>query len=273
MLIYQKQRNSNKNSNLKVENIMIQLKNLKKEFKTKDGNVTALSDINFTINEGEIFGIIGKSGAGKSTLVRCINLLEVPTGGEVICDGTVLTSLSKKELRQQQSKIGMIFQQFNLFEQRDVLSNVCFPLEITGVDKATAIKQATDMLNMVGLQDKLRAYPSQLSGGQKQRVAIARALVNKPKVLLCDEATSALDVTTRNSILNLLKELNSKLNITIVIITHEIAVVKHMCERVAILNSGTVLDIGNTKEIFEKNHAITALNPFDEDESSVEIAI
>ncbi len=232
---------------------MIQLKNVNKQFKSKTNIVTALDDINLTINKGEVFGIIGKSGAGKSTLVRCINLLERPTSGDVIIDNINLTEMSQKELRRQRSKIGMIFQQFNLFEQKDVLSNVCFALEINGVPKHIAVKQASEMLTLVGLKDKLNAYPCQLSGGQKQRVAIARALVNNPQVLLCDEATSALDSETKHSILNLLIEINIKLNLTIVLVTHEMSIAKYICNTVAVLDSGKVVKLGKSKDIFNSS--------------------
>ncbi len=232
---------------------VIQLKNVNKEFKSKTNSVNALSDINLTIDKGEIFGIIGTSGAGKSTLIRCINLLEKPTSGEVIVDNISLTSLSKKELRNHQSKIGMIFQHFNLFEQRDVLSNVSFALEITGVPKKTAQKEAAEMLEIVGLKHKLKAYPSQLSGGQKQRVAIARALVNKPQVLLCDEATSALDSETKRSILSQLKEINKKFNLTIVLVTHENSIAKNFCSKVAVLDSGRIIKLGKPSEIFNSH--------------------
>ncbi len=245
---------------------MIELINVNKEFKSKVGSVKALSNVNLKVNEGEIFGIIGKSGAGKSTLVRCMNLLETPTSGDVVLNDTNLTKLNKKELRKQQSKIGMVFQQFNLFEQRNVLSNVSFALEINGVKKGVAKKQACEILDLVGLSDKLKSYPSQLSGGQKQRVAIARALVNKPNILICDEATSALDIATRNSILTLLKELNSKLNITIIIITHEISVVKQMCERIAVINSATIVQTGKTEDIFNNNLAVSAATLFEEND-------
>ncbi len=229
---------------------MLQLIDINKHYNTKNNNVIALSNINMSIKQGEIFGVIGQSGAGKSTLVRCLNLLEIPNSGKVIFNNTELTTLSKKELREQQRQMGMIFQQFNLLEQRSVLANVCFPLEIASVKKSEAIKKATELLTLVGLQDKLNAYPSQLSGGQKQRVAIARALVNNPKILLCDEATSALDPSTRNSILNLLKGINKKMNVTIVVITHEMSIVQAICDRVAVIDDGEIAEIGQTKEIF-----------------------
>ncbi len=193
---------------------MIQIRNLSKTFKTGNGNITALDNINLTINDGEIFGIIGLSGAGKSTLVRCINLLERPSLGNVILDGKDLTTLRSKELLLIRRQIGMIFQSFNLFEQRNILQNVCYPLRIAGVSKKEAVKKAHDLLEMVGLGDREKAYPSMLSGGQKQRVAIARALATDPKYLLCDEATSALDPNTTQQILDLLKRINNELGVT-----------------------------------------------------------
>ena len=203
-------------------NPIIELKGITKTFGTGDGAVTALKDVDLTIYEGEIFGVIGLSGAGKSTLVRCINLLEKPTAGTVIVNGKELTKLSEKELRAERRHIGMIFQGFNLLQQRSVLDNVCFPLQLAGVPKKEAKAKAEKLLARVGLSEKKDAYPAQLSGGQCQRVAIARALSTDPKVLLCDEATSALDPTTTLSILDLLKELNRELNVTVVVITHEI---------------------------------------------------
>ena len=197
---------------------MIELKHLSKTFQMKDGAVQALQDINLTIPDGMIYGIIGMSGAGKSTLVRCINLLERPTEGEVVIDGTEMQSLTPAQLRQRRQKIAMIFQQFNLLMQRSCLDNVCFPMELAGVKKADAQKRARELLQTVGLPDKAAAYPAQLSGGQRQRVAIARALATDPKVLLCDEATSALDPDTTRSILGLIREINQKLGITVVVI-------------------------------------------------------
>ena len=199
---------------------MITLKNVSKTYETKDGTVHALQDVSLTINKGDIFGIIGMSGAGKSTLVRCLNFLERPTSGTVEIEGKDLSALSEKELRMERRGIAMIFQHFNLLMQKNVMDNVCFPLRIAGVSKADARKRAKELLEIVGLSDKAKAYPIQLSGGQKQRVAIARALASNPKILLCDEATSALDPQTTKSILALLKEINEKYGITIVIITH-----------------------------------------------------
>ena len=212
---------------------MIKLEHISKTFGDTGDGVHAVKDVSLEIGDGEIFGIIGFSGAGKSTLVRCINLLERPTSGTVTVDGQELTALSEKELRQARKKISMIFQGFNLLMQRTCLKNVCFPMELSGVPKAQAEKKALELLDLVGLKEKASAYPAQLSGGQKQRVAIARALATDPKVLLCDEATSALDPTTTNSILALLKELNQKLGVTVVIITHQMSVIEEICTRVA----------------------------------------
>ena len=211
---------------------------------------TALDKIDLKINRGEIFGIIGMSGAGKSTLVRCINLLERPTEGQVLFDGQDLTVLKPAELRQARRSMGMIFQQFNLLMQRTALENVCFPLEISGVKKEEAHKRAEELLEIVGLEERKDSYPSQLSGGQKQRVAIARALTTNPKVLLCDEATSALDPNTTRSILKLLKDINKRLGITVVIITHEMSVIEEICQRVAIIDSSKIAEIGTVEKIF-----------------------
>lgn len=229
---------------------IIEVKNVSKTFTSKDGNVEALTDINLSVEKGCIYGIIGMSGAGKSTLVRCFNFLEKPTLGEVIVDGRNLESLSDKELRQERSEIGMIFQGFNLLMQKNVLKNVMFPLEINGISKDKAKKRAKELLGVVGLGDKENAYPAQLSGGQKQRVAIARALANNPKILLCDEATSALDPQTTHQILDLLKEINKDLGITIVIITHQMSVVREICHNVAIIEKGRLVENGSVEEIF-----------------------
>ncbi len=231
---------------------IIELSKLGKVFETKDGSVSALENIDLQIYEGEIFGIIGMSGAGKSTLVRCINFLEKPTSGEVIFNGQGLSKLTEKELRAVRQSMGMIFQQFNLLMQRTALQNVCFPLEIAGVEKAEAKKRAEELLEIVGLSDKKNVYPSQLSGGQKQRVAIARALATKPKVLLCDEATSALDPTTTQAILALIKDINRRLGITIIIITHEMSVIEEICQRVAIIDNSKIAEIGTVEEIFTR---------------------
>lgn len=229
---------------------MIQLTDVSKIFKTPHGEVRACQEINLEIKQGEIFGIIGFSGAGKSTLVRCINLLERPTTGSVIVDGQDLTKQKASELRQSRKKIGMIFQHFNLMPSRTVAKNVAFPLKGSGLGKEEIKKKVASLLELVELSDKASAYPSQLSGGQKQRVAIARALANDPKVLLCDEATSALDPQTTQSILKLLKDLNKKLGLTIVLITHEMAVIKEICSRVAVMEEGRIKEIGNVVDIF-----------------------
>ena len=228
----------------------IEIKNLTKEFNIKDITVKALDNINLSIDKGDIFGIIGMSGAGKSTLVRSINFLEKPTNGQVLIDGVDLASLSEKELRKKRGEIGMIFQGFNLLEQKSVLDNVCFPLELAGEKKRVARKKAIELLKTVNLEEKAKAYPSQLSGGQKQRVAIARALATNPKILLCDEATSALDPQTTESILTLLKEINENLNITIVVITHQMSVVTRICKRVAIVDNGVLVEEGVVEDIF-----------------------
>ena len=237
---------------------IIELKGITKTFGTGDGAVTALKDVDLTIEEGEIFGVIGLSGAGKSTLVRCINLLEKPTAGTVIVNGKELTKLSERALRQERRRIGMIFQGFNLLQQKSVLDNVCFPLLLAGVSRKEAKRKAEKLLDRVGLSDKRDAYPAQLSGGQCQRVAIARALSTDPKVLLCDEATSALDPTTTLSILDLLKELNRELNVTVVIITHEMKVVEAICHRVAILADNHVEELGTVEEIFHRPRSMAA---------------
>ena len=229
---------------------MIEIRHLNKTYRTADKDIVALEDINLTINDGEIFGIIGLSGAGKSTLVRCINLLEQPSAGEVIVDGESITALPRKELLKLRRSIGMIFQGFNLLEQRSVLRNVCFPLEIAGVKKKEAKERAMELLSLVGLADRAEAYPSQLSGGQKQRVAIARALATKPKYLLCDEATSALDPTTTRAILELLREINESLGVTIIVITHEMKVIDQTCDRVAVIDHSRIAEEGKVSEVF-----------------------
>ncbi len=229
---------------------MIEIKNLSKTYETADGIVTALKDVSLTVEDGDIYGIIGMSGAGKSTLVRCINLLEKPTEGSVIVNGCELGSLTEAQLRKERQEITMIFQGFNLLMQRTCLKNVCFPLELTGMKKNEAEKRALELLDTVGLKDKANAYPAQLSGGQQQRVAIARALATNPKVLLCDEATSALDPTTTNSILELIREINEKMGITVIIITHQMSVVEQICKHVAILDGGRVAETGEVAEVF-----------------------
>ena len=229
---------------------MIELKHLGKTYRTQEKNIVALEDINLTINDGEIFGIIGLSGAGKSTLVRCINLLEFPTDGQVIIDGKSITELSRKELLKLRQSIGMIFQGFNLLSQRSVLKNVCYPLEIAGVGRKQARERDTELLKLVGLSDRANSYPSQLSGGQKQRVAIARALATNPKYLLCDEATSALDPNTTRSILELLREINKTLGVTIVVITHEMKVIDQICDRVAVIDQSRIAEEGRVSDVF-----------------------
>ena len=229
---------------------MIQVENLCKRFETKGGTVEAAKNISFSIEKGEIFGIIGLSGAGKSTLVRCLNLLERPTSGTVKVNGKNLTELSEKELRKERQKIGMIFQHFNLLMQRTALDNVCFPMEIAGIGKAEARKKALEYLRIVGLEEKALSYPSQLSGGQKQRVAIARVLASDPQILLCDEAISALDPQTTKAILELIKEINRDYGITVVVITHEMSVVQEICDKVAVLERGSLVETGTVEELF-----------------------
>ena len=235
---------------------LIEIKNLTKSFTSSQNTVTVLKNVNLSINSGEIYGIIGLSGAGKSTLIRCMNFLEVPTGGQVIFDGNDLGQMTEKELRKARQSMGMIFQQFQLLAQRNVLQNVCFPLELQGMDKKKREEKARELLKIVDLADKEKAYPSQLSGGQKQRVDIARALATEPKVILCDEATSALDPNTTKSILALLKDLNRKMGITVVVITHEMDVISSICDNVAIIDKGDIVERGPVKEIFEspKSH-------------------
>ena len=229
---------------------MIEIKDLTKEFQTADGTVEALRNVNLNIQDGDIYGIIGMSGAGKSTLVRCINMLERPTKGQVLIDGQDIAKLSDKELRAVRRNVTMIFQGFNLLMQRTCLKNICFPLELIGMDKEKAKKRALELLDVVGLPDKANAYPAQLSGGQQQRIAIARALATDPKVLLCDEATSALDPKTTHAILELIRDINQRLGITVIIITHQMSVVEEICSRVAILDSGSVVEEGMVSEVF-----------------------
>lgn len=231
-----------------MSSILIQ--DVSKTFETKDGSVQALNHVSLSIESGDIYGIIGMSGAGKSTLVRCMNFLEVPSEGKVLIDGKSLSEFSPKELRKEREKIGMIFQHFNLLMQKNVLGNVCFPLYIQGKKKAEARAKALELLEIVGLADRAKAYPAQLSGGQKQRVAIARALASDPQILLCDEATSALDPQTTSSILELLQDINQKFGITIVIITHQMSVVREICTHVAIMKDGEVKEQGLVEEIF-----------------------
>ena len=229
---------------------MIEIQNLTKTFTTSGGTVEALKHINLTIPDGEIYGIIGMSGAGKSTLVRSINMLERPTVGKIIIDGRDMASLSEAELREERRSITMIFQGFNLLMQRTCQRNVCFPLELAGVKRADAMKRAAELLELVGLGDKPKSYPSQLSGGQQQRVAIARALATKPKILLCDEATSALDPQSTQSILSLIRDIHDRLGITVIVITHQMSVVEQICTRVAILDGGEVAEEGKVSEVF-----------------------
>ena len=229
---------------------MIQIEHLSKSFKTADGTVEALKDITLTVPDGEIFGIIGMSGAGKSTLVRCINMLERPTEGRVIIDGCDIGALPAERLREIRRSITMIFQGFNLLMQRNCLKNVCFPMELAGVPAREAEARAKELLELVGLGDKLKAYPAQLSGGQQQRVAIARALATHPRILLCDEATSALDPQSTQSILALIRDIHDKLGLTVIVITHQMSVVEQICTQVAILDNGAVAEVGPVSEVF-----------------------
>ncbi|ADL08902.1 methionine ABC transporter ATP-binding protein [Thermosediminibacter oceani] len=239
---------------------MIRIRNLTKVYRSASGNVRALDNVNLDIERGDIFGVIGLSGAGKSTLLRCINMLEKPTSGSIEIDGVEMTRLSPNELKEMRKKIGMIFQHFNLLSSRTVRGNVAFPLEIAGLDRETINKKVENLLKLVGLSDKAESYPSQLSGGQKQRVGIARALANDPKVLLCDEATSALDPETTLSILNLLKDINRQLGITIVLITHEMNVIKQICNKVAVIEKSRVVEQGPLLEVFSNPKTETARN-------------
>ena len=231
---------------------IISLQGVTKEFDTKGGKVVALKDIDLNIERGDSYGIIGLSGAGKSTLVRTINLLEEPTEGKVLFDGKLLTGLAPKQLNLERRRISMIFQQFNLLMQRDAVGNICFPLEIAGVPKAEAAEKARELLKVVDLEERANSYPSQLSGGQKQRVAIARALASDPEVILCDEATSALDPKTTRSILALLRKINEERGITLVVITHEMEVIKQLCNKVAVIENGEIVERGDVQEIFRK---------------------
>mgnify|MGYP001112286393 CR=1 FL=1 len=239
---------------------MIHIKNLTKTYFSDSGNVNALEKVNLHIKKGEVFGVIGLSGAGKSTLLRCINMLEQPTSGSITIDGIEMTTLSPNELKEYRKNIGMIFQHFNLLSSRSVRGNVAFPLEIAGENSKTINQRVDHLLELVGLSDKADNFPSQLSGGQKQRVGIARALANRPKVLLCDEATSALDPQTTLSILNLLKEINKKLGLTIVLITHEMNVIKHICHSVAVIEKSRVVEHGSLIDIFSNPKTVTAQN-------------
>lgn len=237
---------------------MIELRHIQKVFHTPKGDIHACQDVNLTIQTGEIFGVIGYSGAGKSTLVRMINQLEKQTSGEVIIDGEDISLLNPKDLRKKRTKMGMIFQHFNLLWSRTVQKNIELPLEIAGVDKEIRKKKTRELIELVGLQGRENAYPSELSGGQKQRVGIARALANDPGILLCDEATSALDPDTTEQILDLLKDINRKLGITIVMITHQMEFVQKICHRVAVMSEGKVVEVGRVKDIFEHpQHTVT----------------
>ncbi|MDE6585383.1 MAG: ATP-binding cassette domain-containing protein [Clostridia bacterium] len=241
-----------------MEDNVIEIENLNKTYKSKSGDISALKDINLFVKRGEIIGVIGFSGAGKSTLVRCINKLEAPDGGTVKVCGENVTELKGKNLLALSRKVGMIFQSFNLLQQRTVLKNVTFPLEVAGVKREESVKRAKELLEEVKLSDKLKAYPSQLSGGQKQRVAIARALALNPEILLCDEATSALDPETTAQILKLLKEINEKYNLTIVIISHQLNVVKSVCSRVAVIDGGRICETGAVDEVFSSPNSEAA---------------
>jgi D-methionine transport system ATP-binding protein len=234
---------------------LIELRHLSKTYSSKSGSHQALRDISLTINDGDIFGIIGLSGAGKSTLVRCINLLERPTSGQLLIDGVDVTNYQGRQLLDLRSSIGMIFQDFNLFAQRNVLENVLFPLEIRHDNKKQALARAHELLDLVGLADKSQSYPAQLSGGQQQRVSIARALANHPSIMLCDEATSALDSLTTNSILSLLKDINKNLGVTIVVITHAMTVVEVACNRVAVIDGSQIVEQGSVHEVFNNPQA------------------
>ena len=237
---------------------MIEIRNLSKTFSAAGGTVDALKNISLTVPDGDIYGIIGMSGAGKSTLVRCINLLERPTEGSVTVGGMRMETMTPRELRDARRKITMIFQGFNLLMQRNCLDNICFPMELSGMKKADARARAAELLELVGLPDKAKAYPAQLSGGQQQRIAIARALATEPEVLLCDEATSALDPNTTHAILQLICEINRKLHITVVVITHQMSVVEEICDRVAILDNGTVVEEGTVGAVFSAPRSAAA---------------
>lgn len=242
------------------ENKMIEFQNLKKVYSSGGQQVAALNGIDLTINKGEIFGVIGFSGAGKSSLIRCVNWLEQPTSGRVIVDGNDLTILSAKEIREVKRNIGMVFQHFNLLNSKTVFANVAMPLILAKVPKEEIKKRVNELLEFVGLSDKANNYPDQLSGGQKQRIGIARALATKPSILLCDEATSALDPQTTSSILELLKKINREYNITILIITHEMAVIREICDRVAVIEAGKIIEEGTVFNVFSSPKTVTARN-------------
>lgn len=236
----------------------LEIKSLCKNYKTDKGTFTALSDISLSVEKGEIFAVIGLSGAGKSTLVRCINRLEEPTSGSIIINGKDITRLNSRELRMERRKIGMIFQHFNLLMQKNVLDNVALPLEISGISRKEARRRALESLKAVGIEDKAYSFPSQLSGGQQQRAAIARVLSSEPELLLCDEATSALDPQTTQQILSLLKEINSKYGITIVMITHSMSVVQSICDRAAVLEDGRIAEYNSVSELFSDPRTYSA---------------
>ncbi|MGN0795179.1 MAG: methionine ABC transporter ATP-binding protein [Aristaeellaceae bacterium] len=240
--------------------LKIELRNLSKSFVTADGPVDALKNVNLSIRTGDIYGIIGMSGAGKSTLVRCINMLERPTEGSVLLDGRDLGTMRKKELRDMRRRVTMIFQGFNLLMQRTCIQNIMLPLKLAGVKKADAMKRALELLEIVGLPDKANAYPAQLSGGQQQRIAIARALATNPDVLLCDEATSALDPKTTHAILGLIRDINARMGITVIVITHQMSVVQEICNRVAILENGAVVEEGEVADVFANPRAEATKN-------------
>lgn len=229
---------------------MIQLEQVQKLYRTKSGTITAVQDVNLEIEQGEIFGVIGYSGAGKSSLIRMLNQLEQPTAGKITIAGRIISAIKGKELRIARREIGMIFQHFNLLWSRTVYENIAFPLEIAGVGKEERQKRVNELIQLVGLEGRGDAYPAQLSGGQKQRVGIARALANNPKVLLCDEATSALDPETTDQILNLLLDINKRLGLTIVLITHEMHVIQKICNRVAVMDAGSIVEIGDVLDVF-----------------------
>ena len=237
---------------------IIQIRGLSKVFEGAEGRISALENVDLTVEKGDIYGIIGLSGAGKSTLVRCINLLERPTAGTVVVNGVEMNRLKKRELLAARRSIGMIFQNYNLLEQRTALKNVCFPLEIRKMKRDAAERRARELLEIVGLSERANAYPAELSGGQKQRVALARALAADPQVLLCDEATSALDPNTTDAILALLKEINGKMGVTVVVITHEMKVVEKICNKVAVIDNSRIVEDGPTSEIFINPRSETA---------------
>ena len=256
---------------------IIELKNLRKVYQVPGGEVVALNGINLSIEKGQIYGIIGMSGAGKSTLIRCINKLDAPTEGQVLINGKNLLAMDKKELLKTRRRVAMIFQQFNLLMQKNVARNVRYPLEIAGVDEEQADKRVMELLKIVGLEEKAKAYPAQLSGGQKQRVAIARALASDPEVLLCDEATSALDPMTTQSILALLQKINQEMGITVVLITHEMAVIRQICEKVAILDGGNLVEEGSVDDVFMHTKSAAGRRLFgilpDQEETPVQSAL